>query len=186
VTRLAGELGVTRRVTVPEAARARSAAYVITASESAQLHLTDLRHRAGEFDPMTRDRFLAGALVPASAYLAAQRFRHWFRDRMREVFATVDVILAPATPFPAPVIGQREASVGGNIVATQPYLGIYTQPLSFIGLPVVSVPVGTVDGLPLGVQLVGKPFAEAALLRVAAELQARGLTEVPKATNLWR
>ncbi len=186
VARLAAELGVERTITVPEAAKARSAAYVITASESAQLHLPDLRRRSGEFDPMTRDRFLAGVLVPASAYLAAQRFRRWFRDRMREVFTTVDVILAPATPFPAPLIGQREATVGGKVVATQPYLGIYTQPLSFIGLPVVSVPVGRVDGLPLGVQLVGKPYAEAALLRLAAELAARGLAQVPKAVNLWR
>jgi Asp-tRNA(Asn)/Glu-tRNA(Gln) amidotransferase A subunit family amidase len=185
VAQVAAATGVTRTVTFPEASRARSAAYVITASEGAQLHLNNLRARAEEFDPMTRDRFLAGALLPASAYVAAQRFRRWFRDQVREVFATVDVVLAPATPFPAPLIGQREAVVNGTTVATQPYLGVYTQPLSFIGLPVVSVPVGTTDGLPMGVQLVGRPFAEAALLRVAAELEARGIAKVPEAACRW-
>jgi aspartyl-tRNA(Asn)/glutamyl-tRNA(Gln) amidotransferase subunit A len=124
---------------------------------------------------MTRDRFLAGALVPAGAYLGAQRFRRAFQARLRDLFASVDVILAPATPFPAPLIGQREAVVSGLTVQTQPYLGVYTQPLSFVGLPVVTLPVALADGLPLGVQLVGAPFAEAALLRVAAEVEARGL-----------
>jgi aspartyl-tRNA(Asn)/glutamyl-tRNA(Gln) amidotransferase subunit A len=129
---------------------------------------------------MTRDRFLAGALVPAHVYLQAQHFRYWFRARMRAVFRSVDVVLAPATPFPAPLIGQREAVVDGETVLTQPYLGVYTQPLSFAGLPVLTVPVGTIDGLPLGVQLVAGHFGEATLLRLGAELEARGLARLPE------
>ena len=176
VEALAAALGISQQVIFPEAARARSAAMVITACEGAALHLPDLRRRAAEFDPMTRDRFLAGTLVPASAYLVAQRFRRWFQASVRTMFETCDVVLAPTSPFPAPAIGQREAEVDGEVVLTQPYLGVYTQPLSFVGLPVITVPVGlSADGLPLGVQLVAAPFAEAALLRVAAELEARGL-----------
>jgi AtzE family amidohydrolase len=185
VSFLADALGVTRRVTFPQAARARSAAMVITASEGAQLHLDDLRRRPGDFDPMTRDRFLAGALVPAPAYLTAQRFRRWYQDHVRQLFRTVDVVLAPTTPFPAPFIGQREATVDGATVATQPYLGVYTQPLSFIGLPVVTVPVATALGLPLGVQLIAAPYAEAVLLRVATELERRGLAVVPPVVAVW-
>ena len=82
----------------------------------------------------------------------------------------------PATPFSAPRIGQRHARVDGAEVATQTYLGVYTQPLSFVGLPVLTVPVPTDDGLPLGVQLVGARNSEPALLRVAAHVQATGLT----------
>jgi len=66
---------------------------------------TSLKRRAGDFDPRTRDRFRAGALIPASHYLHAQRFRAWFKERVREVFRDVDVVLAPTTPFPAPRIG---------------------------------------------------------------------------------
>ena len=68
-------LGVTRRVSIPEAPRARAAATIITAVEGASFHMADLRARAKDFDPMTRDRFLAGALVPAAHYVQAQRFR---------------------------------------------------------------------------------------------------------------
>jgi len=66
---------------------------------------TSLKRRAGDFDPRTRDRFRAGALIPASHYLHAQRFRAWFKERVREVFRDVDVVLAPTTPFPALRIG---------------------------------------------------------------------------------
>jgi AtzE family amidohydrolase len=186
VSELADALAVTRRVTLPGAAEARAAAMLITATEGAQLHLGSLRTRPGDFDPMTRDRFLAGALVPARVYVQAQRYRQWFRERMREVFRAVDVVLAPATPFPAPLVGQREEIVDGDTVLTQPYLGVYTQPLSFAGLPVLTVPVSTVQGLPLGVQLVAAHDCEATLLRVAAELEARGLAAVPEPALRWR
>jgi AtzE family amidohydrolase len=183
---LADALGVTERISIPHAAEARAAAMVITATEGAQLHLDSLRGRPGDFDPMTRDRFLAGALAPARAYLQAQEFHRWFRARMRAVFETVDVILAPATPFAAPLIGQREAEVDGRTVQTQPYLGVYTQPISFAGLPVLTIPAGMVDGLPVGVQLIATHFAEARLLRVGAELERRGLTRPAQAVTPWR
>jgi Asp-tRNA(Asn)/Glu-tRNA(Gln) amidotransferase A subunit family amidase len=134
---------------------------------------------------MTRDRFLAGALLPAGAYLSAQRFRRWYHDRFRGLFAEVDVVLAPTTPFAAPLIGQREARVGQTTVRTQPYLGVYTQPLSFIGLPVVSVPIRGRGGLPLGVQVVAAPFAESDALVVAALLEDSGLTMEPPPGDRW-
>jgi Asp-tRNA(Asn)/Glu-tRNA(Gln) amidotransferase A subunit family amidase len=179
VEALAEALGADARVSFPEAARARSAAMVITAAEGAQNHLHDLRTRAAEFDPMTRDRFLAGAMIPASAYVSAQRFRRWFRGAVAGAMASADIVLAPTTPFPAPLIGQREAVVDGETVLTQPYLGCFTQPLSFVGLPVLTVPAGrSGDGLPLGVQLVAAPYREEALVRLAAELERQGLAAV--------
>ncbi len=99
---VAAALGVSRRVTIPEAHRARAAAMVITAAEGANVHLADLKRRPQDFDPLTRDRFLAGALLPAAVYVQAQRFRAWYRARVAELFAEVDVLLAPTTPCPAP------------------------------------------------------------------------------------
>ncbi|PLZ65714.1 AtzE family amidohydrolase, partial [Fischerella thermalis WC344] len=86
VQKVADALHVTEYVSIPEAHRARAAAFVITACEGANLHLEKLRQRPQDFDPATRDRFLAGALIPSHWYMQAQRFRSWFRDRVREVF----------------------------------------------------------------------------------------------------
>ncbi len=176
VAEVARALGARETVTLPEPHRARAAALIITSAEGAQLHLPDLRTRPDDFDPMTRDRFLAGALIPASAYVAAQRFRAWYRAAVRRLFNQVDVLLAPTTPYPAPRIGQEHVMVAGREVPARTTLGLYTQPLSFIGLPVISVPMVRAPGLlPLGVQLVAAPFHEAALLRVAAHLEAEGV-----------
>jgi Asp-tRNA(Asn)/Glu-tRNA(Gln) amidotransferase A subunit family amidase len=92
----------------------------------------------------------------------------------------VDVLLAPTTPWPAPAIGAPWTTrIGGTEVVTRSHLGIYTQPLSFIGLPVISVPIVAAGALPLGVQLVAAPFNEAVLFRVAARLEAVGLVGSP-------
>jgi aspartyl-tRNA(Asn)/glutamyl-tRNA(Gln) amidotransferase subunit A len=176
VARVARALRVGRTVELPEPHRARAAAMIITAVEGANLHLADLKTRAKDFDPLTRDRFLAGALVPASAYAQAQRFRAWYRARVAEIFRDVDVLIAPTTPWVAPLIGApRLAVVDGTEVVTRAHSGVFTQPLSFIGLPVISVPVTVPGALPLGVQLVAAPFCEPALFRVAARLEAEGV-----------
>ena len=178
---VAAALGVTRRVILPEAHRARASAFVITASEGAQLHLENLRTRAKDFDPLIRDRFLAGALMPAAFSARAQRFRAWFRARVHEVFREVDVILAPTTPWPAPPIGGSMSVFDGTPVPTRPMMGIFTQPLSFIGLPIVSVPIQRPGGMPVGVQVVAAPFNERAALRVAAALETAGVASAPVA-----
>jgi AtzE family amidohydrolase len=180
---VAGALGVTRRVTIPEPQRARAAAMVITAAEGAQQHLELLRARAADFDPMTRDRFLAGALIPAGLVVQAQRFRAWYRERVRELFQSVDVVLAPTTPCVAPLVGKTDRGmIAGVEVFVRAQLGAFTQPLSFIGLPVISVPVVRRGCLPLGVQLVGTPWSEGALVRVAAVLEAAGAVAAPVIT----
>lgn len=179
VAQVAQALNVHQEISLPEAARARAAAFVITASEGANLHLANLRSRPDDFDPATRDRFLAGTMIPASWYIQAQRFRQWYRDRIREVFQQVDVILAPTTPCPAPLIGQQTMMLDGAEILVRPHLGLFTQPLSFIGLPVLSVPVQQPLGLPLGVQLIAAPNNEALILRVAAVLEAQGIVAAP-------
>jgi AtzE family amidohydrolase len=175
VEQVAKALDVKEYVTIPESERARAAAFVITASEGANLHLDKLRSRPQDFDYATRDRFLAGALIPNQWYLQAQRFRTWYRDRLREIFANVDIILAPTTPIPAPLIGQQTMILAGEELLVRPHLGLFTQPLSFIGLPVLSVPIVRPNSLPLGVQLIAAPYNEALILKVASVLEANGV-----------
>ena len=171
---VASALGATREVELPSAAQARAAAYVITATEGAALHLERLRTRAKEFDPAVRDRLLAGALAPAALAAQAQKFRRQFRADMLALFATVDVILAPATPCSAPLTGQQDFELDGVALPVRANLGVFTQPISFVGLPVVAVPVlGPV--LPVGVQVIAAPWREDFALRVARALERQGV-----------
>lgn len=181
VERVAKALGAGTRVEIPEAARARAAAYVITASEGAALHLDRIRTRPQDFDPAVRDRLIAGAMIPAAWVNRAQRFRRWYREQVLELFKNTDIILAPATPCRAPKLGQQTFVLDGQTLPVRPNLGVFTQPISFIGLPVVAVPVWLDDGLPLGVQIIAAPFREAAALRVAHHLEKIGAVRAPVA-----
>ena len=172
---VAKALNATRTVNLPQAAAARAAAYVITAMEGAQLHLPRLRTRPQDFDPDTRERFMAGALLPGSWYVKAQRFRRHYRANVLKVFDEVDVVLAPATPCSAPKIGQAMMKLAGVELPVRANLGLFTQPISFIGLPVVAVPTRKPGALPIGVQLIARPYNEQAVLRVAAHLEKHGV-----------
>jgi len=179
--RVAAALAAKREIEIPEAARARAAAYVITATEGAALHLDRLRTRANDFDPAVRDRLIAGAMVPATLVNKAQKFRRWYRARILELFAEVDVILAPATPCTAPLIGQQTFVLDGVELPVRANLGIYTQPISFIGLPVVAVPV-PLQPLPVGVQIIAAPWREDVALKVARTLERTGVVAAPAPT----
>jgi AtzE family amidohydrolase len=170
VQQVATRLGVSRGATFPQAGLARAAAMLITSVEGADLHLPDLIARAADFDPMTRARFQAGALIPAAWYQHAQRFRAWYCREVAKLFRDVDVILAPATPYPAFPIGQKWVEIDGNRLPAAGHLGVFTQPISFAGLPVVVVPVLSNGKLPLGVQIIAAPWREDLCLRVAAAL----------------
>ncbi|MDP3072204.1 MAG: AtzE family amidohydrolase [Opitutaceae bacterium] len=170
-----------RRVELPQAGLARAAAFLITATEAGSLHLGRSKGRAADFDPKIRDRFIAGALTPAAWYLQAQKFRAWFRAQVYEIFRDVDVLLAPATPVPATLLEQEMMSIEGLDMPVRPNLGLFTQPISFIGLPVVAAPVHTSGPQPIGVQLIAAPWREAALLRVARVLEQSGVCTAPVA-----
>ncbi|OQW58627.1 MAG: amidase [Proteobacteria bacterium SG_bin9] len=175
---VAHALGATRTVELPEAARARAAAYLITASEGASLHLDRLRTRAADFDPEVRDRFIAGAMIPASWVQRAHRFRRWYCARLAELFTQVDIILAPSTPCRAPRLEQQTFIFDGKELPLRPNIGVYTQPISFAGLPVAAVPISPDAGLPLGVQVIAAPWREDLVLRVARHLERNGVARV--------
>ena len=179
VDRVAIALNARDEIDIPEVHRARSAAYVITATEGAALHIDRLRNRARDFDPAVRDRLIAGAMVPATLVNKAQIFRRWYRDRVLELFERWDALIAPATPCTAPAIGEQTISLDGVRMPLRPNLGIYTQPISFIGLPVVAVPV-SLKPLPIGVQIITAPWREDIALRIGRALEQMGAVEAPR------
>ena len=183
VARVAKALSVTRTIEIPEAMRARAAAYVITTTEGASLHLDRLRNRPNDFDPAVRDRLIAGAMIPAPLIDRAQKFRRWYRAQVLEIFKSVDVLIAPATPCVAPKIGQTTFVLDGVELPVRANIGIHTQPISFIGLPVVAVPV-PVEPMPIAVQIIAAPWREDIALRVAYALERMGVVAAPRPRGL--
>jgi AtzE family amidohydrolase len=183
VAHVAKALGVRRTVEIPEAGRARAAAYVISTTEGASLHLDRLRKRPNDFDPAVRDRLIAGAMVPAPMVDRAQKFRRWYRAKLLKIFESVDLLIAPATPCVAPNIGQVNFTLDGVDLPVRANIGIHTQPISFIGLPVVVVPVPLAP-MPIGVQLIAPPWREDIALRVAYTLERMGAVAAPPPRGL--
>ncbi len=182
VRHVAHALEVTRTVTIPDAQAARAAAFLITMAEGAALHLDRLRARPEDFDPDTRDRLLAGTMLPAVWVERAQKLRRAWRERVLRLFDDCDAILAPATPMKAPRIGQKTAIFGGIELPVRPNMGIFTQPISFIGLPVAAVPVWLPTAtLPMAVQIIAAPWREDVCLRIAYQLETLGAVAAPVA-----
>ncbi|RJG56302.1 AtzE family amidohydrolase [Sphingobium terrigena] len=165
-------------IELPDIARARSAAFLITAAEGGRLHREALGHDAMAFDPATRDRLIAGALLPDALYDAAQAFRADYKQRIVAIMDDYDLLLAPATPCVAPLIADPRIMIDGALSPARADLGIHSQPISFTGLPSLSVPLRRPGRLPLGLQLIGRPGGEATLFRFAATLEYKGLTGV--------
>ncbi|WP_043363321.1 AtzE family amidohydrolase [Belnapia sp. F-4-1] len=180
VAAVAEGLGAAAEVEWAMAEASRSAAFIITASEGGALHLPTLRTRLEEYEPLIQDRLLAGALIPAAWVLQAQRVRARARDAMRALITGWDILLAPATPVPATPIGQETLTLDGVELPLRPTMGLFTQPISNIGVPVLTVPVQQAEGaMPIGVQLIGKSWTEGLLFRAAAALEAAGLCAAP-------
>ena len=176
---VAKALDAEQRIEIPEAARARAAAFIITTTEGGALHMDRLRTNAHDFDPATRDRLISGAMIPASLVVKAQKFRRWYREQVLKLFERYDAILAPATPMVAPRLGQQMMMLDGAEVPLRANIGIYTQPISFIGLPVVCVPV-PLQPLPIGVQIIAAPWREDVALRIAHYLETTQVAKAPR------
>ncbi len=179
VDRACSALGVTRSVEFPAAALGRAAAFMITAGEGGALHLPHLRERRDDMEPLSRDRLAAGALLPAAWYVKAQRVREWYRASVRDAFAGIDVVIAAATPCAATPIGTEWLDIEGKRLPLRPSMGILTQPISAVGLPVVTAPIPFAGKLPIGVQVIGAPWREDHCFRVAASLVASGASFAP-------
>jgi len=161
-------------IDLAQAEAARSAAFLITAAQGGALHLDSLRMRAMDYDPAVRDRLLAGAMLPAAAYLKAWEVRTQWRRRIARAFADYDILLAPATPTVAPRIDEGTILIDGKPASARANLGIYCQALSLAGVPVVSAPYDK-GALPIGVQCVTAPGREGMLFDWLEKLEAGGI-----------
>lgn len=173
--RLSAALGEIPVVELPDVDKARSAAFLITAYEGGALHREALAADPLSYDPATRDRLIAGAALPEAVYREALAYRHVFGEAAAAALADHDVLIAPAAYGPAPRIDDPFIPIDGKPQPARANLGLYTQPISFLGLPVVSAPLAG-KGLPLGIQLISAKGRDAALIDFAEGLEARGLT----------
>lgn len=178
VAAAAKALGAHAVVEMCGAARARAAAFLLTCASGGELHRDQLAVQAASFDPATRDRLLAGVLMPATPVIQAQRYRTEFRAEALALFECFDILIAPATPCAAPLLGQPMIRVAGRDIPTRANIGLLTQPLSFIGLPIVAVPVRN-GALPIAVQLIAAPWREDVALAAAAHLERAGVAQGP-------
>jgi len=174
VAAAADGLGAPGPATLAGAQDAGSAAFLITAAAGGNLHRRTLAERPQDFDPAIRGRLLAGLLLPADAVAQAQRVRRRVYAEALRLFERFDLLLAPATPVPAPRHDEAEIALAGRIVPTRPNLGVLTQPISCLGLPVVAAPIAAAER-PIGVQLIAPPWREDLALIAAQRLEGAGV-----------
>lgn len=176
-------LGATQWCELQGAAAARAAAFVITGAEGGALHRQKLQARYDEFEPASRDRLVAGSLIPASWVIAAQRARRKVYLEALGLLQRFDLLIAPAAPDYAPHLGSETFTINGRSVPTRATLGILTQPISCIGLPACAAPLWprveaagepAVD-MPMGVQLIAAPWREDLCLAAASQLERAGV-----------
>lgn len=175
VDEVARSLGADQNLELPYPELARTAAFAITAAEGGVLHRRRLQARARDFDPASRDRLLAGALLPSAWYVQAQRFRRWWQQRLRGIFETVDLLVAPCTPLLAPTFEETQLRLGDRELPLRPSIGLFTQPISLAGLPVMAAPVPLDGPLPTAVQLIARSGNEALLFEAAHVLEQSGV-----------
>lgn len=165
----------TEEVDLSLAEAGRSAAFLLTASEGGHRHLENLRVRPMDFDAATRDRLIAGALLSEQVLAEAGTMADRSIDELTDLLETFDVLIAPSTPSVAPEIAAGLIELDGEFVSARANLGLYTQPLSLAGVPILSVPVKRPGQLPMGVQLVAARGREALLFDMAERLGAAGV-----------
>jgi aspartyl-tRNA(Asn)/glutamyl-tRNA(Gln) amidotransferase subunit A len=186
VARVAEALHAEDGVVLQHAEAGRSAAFCLTAVEGGRLHVEDLKLRLDGFDPAVGVRLLAGALLPENLEAAVLAVRRRLLAEAVQTFARYDVLVAPVTAWPAPEIGQQETQWDGQTVSVRKSLGVYTQPLSFIGVPIISAPVAVPQGLPIGVQLIAAPGREDLAFAAAARLERMGVLGAPEPLAAFR
>jgi aspartyl-tRNA(Asn)/glutamyl-tRNA(Gln) amidotransferase subunit A len=159
------------RAEVPRLEEAGTIQQLLMLPEAASVHLPWLRTRLGDYGPDVRARLLAGLLLPATAYPTGARLRRRYCEGLSRVFERFDLLAAPAMPVVAPRIGEETVRVRGEELPYRLALIPFNSPWSLAGLPAASVPCGFVDGLPVGLALVGRRFDEATVLRTAHAYQ---------------
>ena len=141
-------------------------------AEAAEIHRDHLRNRADDIGQDVRTSLETGSLIPAIDYVRAQRARTAFNREFAKTLKRFEVLLAPTTPTAAPKIGDEAVQIGDGTEPVPAMLPRLTRPFNICGIPTISVPCGfTASGMPIGMQLAGRAFDEATVLRVAHAYQ---------------
>lgn len=157
---------------LPDQAQVSAAASVIIGAEASAYHAAWLRLRAGDYGPQVRARLENGLAYTAVQYLEALRWRGPALARWLEAAGDVDVVLAPTAGAAAPRIADTDIDAGS--VADAIIVGVtrLMRPLNYLGLPVLVVPAGRArGGLPIGLQLIGRPFGDEAVVALGTAFQ---------------
>ena len=159
-------------VNLAEVPRVSAASFAIVPTEALAYHAEWLRTRAADYQRDVRERLMIGAFVTGVQYVRGQQARQLLRQEVDAVLERRDVLLAPATPIPAPLLGEKETTLGDGTSDVRSALIRFTRPFNLSGHPVCSVACGfTTSGLPIGMQIVGRSFDEATVLRAADAYQ---------------
>lgn len=170
---LAGLGAEIRELDVPDLTYAAMTSMMTSTAEGAANNLQWLRERAGDFQPQVRRRLASGLAITASEYLTVQRARHRIREAVREAFEQVDLLVSPTTNRTAPLISAGPRGNGDETFRVGHSQANLLRLPSMLGLPACSTPCG-VDprGLPVGLQLVGRSFADQTVLDFAYAYQS--------------
>ncbi len=169
------------RVQVPDGEQLNTLAHLTLLAEAASVHEPYLRKRRKTYGDDVRALLDMGRVVPAVDYLQAQRLRKRILGVYLDILKRVDALLLPATPMTAPRIGQKQVEIGGEAEDTRIAATRLLRGFNLLGLPVLALPAGfSSAGLPIGCQIVGRPWDEPLLLRIGAALEDRtGLPRRP-------
>ncbi|WP_206886180.1 amidase [Alicyclobacillus mali (ex Roth et al. 2021)] len=151
----------------------------ILGAEAYGTHRVWLAEHREAYGPDVRERLEDGARVDTASYAESLRFRARFTNAIRALFAQYDCILLPTTPIPATRIGETTVQIHGEEQAVRPLLTRFTNPWNLSGAPAVSIPAGQVSGLPMGLQIVGKPGGDAELVNIARRIEADIASHLP-------
>ncbi len=162
--------GTVVEVSLPHVSESIEAGTSIQMPEASYYHQSHgyFPQRAGDYGADVRDRLGLGLQVKASDYLRAFDTKALVEAEFDEAFEDVDVIVAPASPIPAPLIGENEIAIAGGKHTVRALVTSVNRPLNLSGNPALSIPCGFTDkGLPVGLQLIGPRWGEASLLAIA-------------------
>lgn len=164
---------VTDEVDLPGAHELLDAYRVIQGREAHGVHAERLDSAPELYGTEVRERLERGGAYTNAQLSQALSVRGQVRVRAAQLLATVDFLVLPTIPFSVPTLFSRRAIIGDREVHVPAGLLALTAPWSLLGLPAVSIPAADVDGVPVGLQIVGRAHAEAELLSFAAHLETQ-------------
>jgi aspartyl-tRNA(Asn)/glutamyl-tRNA(Gln) amidotransferase subunit A len=159
-------------VELPDQRQLTAACQLVLAVEAAAFHKRWLIERPGDYGPQVLMRLQNGLAIPGVSYLEAMRWRGPALAAFNAAVAGVDAVIAPVAPVPAPTIAESDVGNSPGAEAVIQRLTRFTRPINYLGLPSLAIPSGFAPGgLPVGMQLIGRSFDEAMLLRIGAAFQ---------------